>query len=123
MRSGSARIASMLVLLSYPYCITAVNRPEAPHRRQGCAEASTARQHSKGGRAGAHICPAHLRHSTLSEAGSERRNWALSSGSEVLMNMPVPISKPAERVTRGTTATYQCRYVESVSRSGEERIT
>ena len=28
-----------------------------------------------------------------------------------------------ERVTRGTTAIYQCKYLESVSRSGAERIT
>jgi hypothetical protein len=36
-----------------------------------------------------------------------RRKLAFSSGSETLMNMPEPISKPAMRVRRGITLTYQ----------------
>ena len=51
-----------------------------------------------------------------------RRKRALSSGRPVLMNMPVPSSKPAVRVTRGTMARYQWKRPLS-SRAGAERIT
>ncbi len=37
----------------------------------------------------------------------ERKKAALSSGKEVLINIPLPNSKPATKETRGTIATYQ----------------
>ncbi len=49
----------------------------------------------------------------LSQAASTsrwaRKNDALSSGSAVLMNMPLASSNPAAWLTRGTTVKYQCR--------------
>ena len=36
-----------------------------------------------------------------------RRNYAASYGRTVLMNIPEPNSKPATRVSRGITLTYQ----------------
>jgi hypothetical protein len=51
------------------------------------------------------------RASRLGQAGQSvampRRKLAFSSGRETLMNMPEPISKPASRVSRGMTLTYQ----------------
>jgi len=52
-----------------------------------------------------------------------RRNAAHSSGAAVLMNIPVPISKPAACVTRGITLAYQWRNGASRHSRGEERMT
>jgi len=52
-----------------------------------------------------------------------RRNSALFSGSAVLMNIPVPSSKPADLVTRGMSERYQWKYLTSFSCGESERIT
>ena len=51
------------------------------------------------------------------------KNCALCSGKAVLINMPVPSSKPAAVVSLGTIDRYQWKYLSEPSLGDKDRVT